>query len=159
VSSNKKIYTASQALEKAQKTCAYQERCQQEMRLKIRLWGINEDETEQIIVELIIHGFINEERFAHSFVRGKFNIKKWGRNKIVYALRQKQISETCIKTALNEIDGDRYYKTLVKLIAKKTPQVKASKSYIKKQKIIKYFISRGYEYDIILDALKENKAF
>jgi len=154
-----KIYTASQALEKSQKTCAYQERCQQEMRLKIRHWGIGEEETEQIIVELIINGFINEERFAHSFVRGKFNIKKWGKNKIIYALRQKQISEVCIKTALNEIDGDKYYKTLVKLIEKKAPKVKATKSYIKKQKVIKYFISRGYEYDIVLDALKESSAF
>lgn len=148
----KKVYTHSQALAKAQKSCAYQERCQSEMLQKIISWGMSYDESLEVIADLISEGFINEERYAKTFARGKFKIKHWGRNKIIAELKKKRISTPCIQTALKEIDEEQYHSVLQELIIKKSKVVKAKNTIEKKQKIIRYLLGRGYEYDII----KEN---
>src|SRR5687767_2477337 len=95
-----KITDAKIGLAKAQKYCAYQERCQQEVRSKLYGWGLWKEAVEGIIAELINENFINEERFAIAFAGGKFRIKKWGKTKIKLELKKRDISDYCIKQAL-----------------------------------------------------------
>src|ERR1017187_9401155 len=104
----KKKLSPNEALIKAQLFCAYQERCQQEMRDKLYSWGLYPDAVENIIAGLITGNYLNEERFAKSYAGGKFRIKKWGRIKIKIELKKRKISEYCIKRAMEEINNRDY---------------------------------------------------
>lgn len=130
--------------------CNYQERCQKEVRNKLYENGARREEAEQLIAELIGANLLNEERYACSFARGKFRIKNWGRRKIVYELKQNQLSEYCIRKALSEIDEDEYRETLKKLIPKKLDELKRERSpYTRKTKLQRYLVQKGYEMELI----------
>lgn len=153
----KKVYTAQDALAKAMHFCAYQERAQQEVRDKLYTFGLSTDEVENVIVELIAQNFLNEERFAKAYVRGKVNIKKWGRKKVELALKQKQVSSYCIKKGMKEIDLEVYYQNLTHVLEVKLSKLKGSE-YEKDYKATQYALSRGYELDLIQEVLKELKS-
>lgn len=136
--------------------CAYQERCHSEVRNK--LWELNfrGEEIEEALSVLISENFLNEERFARSYSRGKFNINHWGRKKIVQALKQKQVSEYCIKKGLQEIDDTKYIETLRLLLRKKWEELKKERlGYIRKQKVQRYLLQKGFENELITELLKE----
>jgi regulatory protein len=152
---NKK-YSVNEAIKKAEHYCVYQDRCHQEMRSKLLEWGIYGLELENILTHLINHDFLNEERFARSYARGKFRIKHWGKIKIKQHLKSKQVSEYCIKKGLTEIDEEDYQKTIEQLIQKKMLELNIRKlkpSY--KNQIIKYLMGKGFEYDMIEIKLNE----
>lgn len=155
----KKKLTSNQAYLKAQGTCAYQERCQQEMRDKLYEWGLHSLDVENIIVKLITDNFLNEERFAKAFAGGKFRIKKWGRIKIKIELKRRKISDYCIKKGLAEIDEKDYSKTLKDILFKKLKENKKGKEYIHHQKTAQYALSRGFESDLIWSLLKSDGQF
>ena len=150
----KKKLTPNQALSKAQLSCAYQERCQQEMRDKLYEWGLFPDAVESIIANLVSDNYLNEERFAKAYAGGKFRIKKWGRVKIKIELKKRKISDYCIRKAMEEIDDVEYMKTLKALIAKKSKEIKGGKQHIRNYKVAKYIASRGFEQDLIWEVLK-----
>jgi regulatory protein len=155
---NKKItLNYNQALDKSEKYCAYQERCQSEMRNKLYEWGLHSREVENIISDLITNQFINEERFAKSFTNGKFRIKQWGKLKIKNELKKRKLSDYCINKALNEIADNEYFDTLKKLIQKKEKLIKHTDTYIYKNKLAGYAISKGYERDLIWEILNNIK--
>lgn len=136
--------------------CAYQERCHSEVRNK--LWELNfrGEEIEEALSALISENFLNEERFARSYSRGKFNSNHWGRKKIVQALKQKQVSEYCIKKGLQEIDDAKYIETLRLLLRKKWEELKKERlGYIRKQKVQRYLLQKGFENELITELLKE----
>ena len=145
--------TQKQAIEKMMKFCAYQDRCQFEVQQKLYGTGLTQDEIDHVVIELIAQGFINEERFAKSFVRGKFRIKKWGRVKIRLALKQKQISDFCIKKGFKEIDEAEYLTVLESEIDKKGRSLSEPNEFVKKQKIARYVISRGFEPELVWEIL------
>lgn len=155
-----RITDAKIALRKAESFCAYQERCQQEVRDRLYSWGLWPEAVEDIIANLITSNFVNEERFAKAFAGGKFRIKKWGRVKIKIELKKRKISDYCIKQAMKEIDEKEYIKTLRRIV--ETQEEKLSKKKLKgrfakeiiKQKIVQYCLSRGFERDIVYDTLK-----
>lgn len=149
-----KITTPKEALCKARKYCVYRERCQKEMRNKLYEWGLTPNGVESIIAELIIENFINEERYAKMFAGGKFRIKKWGRIKIRNKLQAKNISEYCIKKGLEEMEDEDYLKTLKELIEKKARLVNETDEYIKRDKIAKYVINKGFEPEMAWKVLK-----
>ncbi len=150
----KKKLTPQQALIKAQQTCAYQERCQQEMRDKLYEWGLYPNEVENIIVDLISENFLNEERFAKAYAGGKFRIKKWGKVKIKIELKKRKISDYCIRKAMGEIPDKEYIAALEQLIEKKSKEVKEKKTEVRNYKIAQYVISRGFEADLVWDVLR-----
>lgn len=153
---NKKIkyFTPEQALKKAEAYCAYQERCQQEVRDKLYEWGLKSNDVENTIAKLITDNFLNEERFAKAYAGGKFRIKKWGRNRILQELKKRNISDYCIKKAMKELDED-YTQTLKKVISARELKVK-EKNHLKKQyKIAQYAISRGFESELVWSLMKE----
>ncbi len=137
--------------------CKYQERCHSEARNKLYELGFTSGEVERQIAELIEANVLNEERFAIAFAGGKFRMKQWGREKIRQELKIRKISDYCIKKALKEINGDEYDKTSNKLIYKKLTELKSEKNhFIKKAKIYRYLVQKGYEKDIVLNLIKEH---
>ena len=152
----KKKYTPKQAKLKIAKYCAYQERCHQEVRDKLYSYSLATDDVELIIYELIQQDFLNEERFALAYVRGKFIYKKWGRNKIRMELKRRKISDYCIKKGLQQIDPDKYEEVLTALITKKINSLKAIKGYQKNYKAAQFVMNKGYESDIIWAIIKEH---
>ena len=143
--SQKKAVTFEKAQEKIRKYCAYQERCQDDARQKLREWQIEPKKAEQLVKSLVAEGYINDARFAKAFVRGKFKIKSWGTAKIVYELKRKNISEDCIAQALNEIDKDSYREILQKLAQQWLAKHKTETDFVRKQKLFRYLLSKGYK--------------
>jgi regulatory protein len=143
-------FTPLQALPKAKHYCAYQERCHSEVKDKLYGFGLNTKEVDQIISTLIEENYLNEERFAIQFAGGHFRSKKWGRVKIKYQLKQKQVSEYCIKKALKQIDEEEYLKTLQQLFDAKLKTLKSEKNiFIKKRKLQDHLLQKGFESDLI----------
>lgn len=135
--------------------CAYQERSQKEVIQKLREIGCNQDETGYYIVWLIEENFINEERFASAYVRGKFNQKGWGKQKILRGLNKHDVSEYIMRTALSEISDHDYNSKAQKLIEKKINSLGSSNmTYQMSQKVFRYMYQKGYESSIINQILK-----
>lgn len=141
------------ALMKMQNWCAYQERCQQDARHKLYEFNLSPDIVEQIISKLVEDNFINEERFAIQFAHGKFHIKNWGRIKIKQELKQKRISDYCLKKAMLQIDDDEYIRTLKKLITTKQKLISEKNPIKLKFKLMNYALSKGYEKDLVMQVL------
>ena len=125
--------------------------------MKLKSWGLIQEAIDLLIVELIQFNFLNEERYARSFARGKFRIKKWGKLKIRMALKKQDINLKCIDLAMQEIDDKTYIITLKEILQKKNDILKETNSFNRKMKLIRYLVNRGYEYDLIDDALVELK--
>jgi len=142
--------TYSQALQRIKSYCAYQERCHSEVRKKLFSFKQTSQEIDTIISELIKENYLNEERFAIEFAGGKFRMKKWGKNRIAMALKQKEISDYCIQKALKQIEDKDYDKTFKALAEKKRISLKSEKNiFIRKRKIRDYLIAKGYSFDLI----------
>ena len=140
---------------KAASFCAYQERSQKEVRSKLYDYGLYTDEVEEVLTELILEGFINEERFARQYVGGKFRMKKWGKNRILLGLKQHDISAYCVKAGMREIDDVAYLNTLDELINKKA-NVESDPNLLKRRnKIARHLMYKGYEPELVWDRLKE----
>lgn len=153
---NNTIVTPLAALQKARKYCAFSERSHYDVALKLREWEIDEKTSNWIISELIQENFLNEERFAMSYTRGKFNQNKWGKNKIKQGLRQKKITNFLIIKALQSISDDDYYNVLKNEVQK---YVKIKKLNYRNdfQKMLNYLSQKGFETDLIIEILKEIK--
>jgi len=136
------------ALSRAQTICAKQERCSNDIHLKLVQWQIAPNEADKIINKLISDGFINDERYSRMFVRDKNKFNKWGPIKITYTLRSKRISEDIIKSALQEIISDDNT-ALKDLLIRKCKNIKAKTPYDLKVKLIRFGVSRGYEYEVV----------
>jgi len=147
----KKKFSKEQAFEKAKHYCAYQERSHYEVKEKLYSFGLYKQQVEELISELIEEDYLNEERFAIQFAGGKFRMKQWGRVKIKYELKQKQVSEYCIKKALKQIDEDDYLKTLRKLAEKKWISIKKTETnkFSRMSKTTDYLLQKGYEGELV----------
>ena len=152
-----KITDEKVALVKAEHFCAYQERAQQEVRDKLYDWGLWPDAVENIIIQLIGGNFLNEERFAKSYVQGKFKQKGWGKIKIKQGLKFKKIPDGLLKKALLTIDGDDYLEMLNKILVKKAALLTEKMPYKRRYKLQQYALSRGFEADLINDVLKNSE--
>ena len=147
----KKTYTVEEALVKLQKYCAYQDRCHREVEQKLKQMHMIPEAIERVIVDLIQDNHLNEERFAKAYVRGKFSIKKWGKVRLTLELKQRQISQCVIKTALAEIDPEEYLQTFHKLAEKKALNMSESNPFKRKKKLADYLIYRGWESHMVYD--------
>ena len=149
-----KYLSYDDALKKLQHYCAYQDRCHSEVRSKLLDLKIYGDELERIITDLIADNFLNEERFAQSYARGKHRLKKWGRHKITSQLKMKKISPYCIKKGMQEIDDEEYLETLTKLLEKRLGD---NPSFQETGKAAKYVINKGYESHLVWEVVKTLK--
>jgi regulatory protein len=149
----KKHLTKEQAIQKLKHYCAYQERCHSEVKEKLYSLGVWKKEHDEIIASLIEENYLNEERFAIAFAGGKWRIKQWGRVKIKYELKQKQVSEYCIKKAMKQIDEEGYLRVLDKLAKEKYASLKSEQYIIRKKKVLDYLIGKGFEPSLAMAAL------
>ena len=153
---HRKKLTADQALKNAKVYCSYQERNHKETKDRLFSYGLPKSDIEQILSRLIEEDYLNEERFAAAYARGKFRMKQWGRIKIRYELRQKQVSDYCIEKAMKEIDEEEYMKTLQKLMEEKMSELQSETNVLaKKKKATDFLLQKGYERDIIYALVKE----
>lgn len=152
----KQQLTKEQALQKARHYCGYQERSHGEVKEKLYSFGLKKTDVETAMSELIEQNYLNEERFAIQFAGGKFRMKQWGRVKIKYELKQKKVSDYCIKMALKEIDEGDYLKTLKKLSEEKWKTQKSEKNlFVKLRKTQDYLMQKGFEHELIKNILQE----
>lgn len=150
------VYTAEQALEALQHYCAYQDRCHQEARDKLYELGYGGDAAEEVIVELIKEKYLDEERFARSYARGKFKMKKWGRYRIRRELKSRKLSDYCIRKAMTEIDDKEYYGTLCSELERRNALEKPGQHpYLKRRRLADYMVKRGYESGLVWQALDD----
>ena len=149
-------FTPQQALPKAKTYCAYQERCHSEVSDKLFGFGLNKEAVDKIISQLIEENFLNEERFAIAFTGGHFRTKQWGRVKIKYELKKKQVSEYCVKKALASINSVDYSKTLFRLADKKILTLKNEKNiFTKRKKLSDFLLQKGYESNLIREIIND----
>ena len=150
---DKKSLTFDEIKLKLVNYCVYQERCHYEVEQKMREFLLIPEAKDDIFLYLMKENYLNEERFTRSYIRGKFYIKHWGRNKIKMNLKQKGITEKLISKCMDEIDVDDYEKAFMKIYHDYFSKQKGMKDYQKKSKTIKHLISKGYEYDVVLDVV------
>ncbi len=143
-----KWLSKDEALAKLQRYCAYQDRCHQEVRSKLIELGVYGDSLEEIMAELIEENFLNEERFARSFARGKFRIKQWGRARILRELKRRDISDYCIRRAMEEIEEQDYLDTLQEVLNRKAEKLAEEDTFKLKNKLARYAHSRGFELEL-----------
>ena len=151
----KKTYTVQEATRKLEHYCAYQERCHQEVRQKLESLHMIPEVIDVIIVHLLDQNFLNEERFAKTFVRGKFKIKAWGRRRLTYELKKKDISKVNINQALAEIDITEYNEVFNVLAEKRANSLTETNKYKKKQELIDYLLYRGWETHLVYEKARE----
>ncbi|HEX8269890.1 MAG TPA: regulatory protein RecX [Flavobacterium sp.] len=149
------IVTPIDARRKLEAYCAYQERCHEEVVLKLRSLGQSQDDIDTIVVYLINDNFLNEERFARSFARGKHRIKHWGKVRIVSELKARKISQPNIKAALSEITPEEYFDTFESAADRHWLTIRESDLLKKKKKFCDYLLRKGFESQLVYAKLKE----
>ena len=148
-------YTLDEAIKKIENYCAYQDRCHKEVANKLREMGMIPRAIDQIIGHLIQENFLNEERFAKSYARGKFNIKKWGKKRIVNELKMRDISKYNITSALKEIDENEYLNTLNLLAEKRLEAIREKNIQKRRKKLADYLLYRGWESHLVYEKITE----
>jgi regulatory protein len=150
-----KPLTPDQVLDKMAKYCAYQERCVKDVRDKLKAFEISEEEKTKILDYLLDNRFVNDERYAKAFVRGKVNQSGWGVNKIRFHLIQKGIDKDTIEEALGQTDEEAYRQRLIEILETKSKTVKAANDFEKKRKLATYAMQKGFEGSLVWEVLKE----
>lgn len=150
-----KPLTPDQVLDKMAKYCAYQERCTKDVTDKLKTFDINEESKKEILNYLIDNRFVDNERFAKAFVRGKINQSGWGVNKIRFNLMQKDIDKELIDEALGQTDEEVYRQRLIDILKTKSKTVKAASDYEKKRKLAAYAMQKGFEGPLVWEVVKE----
>ncbi|TXG37017.1 regulatory protein RecX [Seonamhaeicola maritimus] len=151
----KQTYTLDEAKKNLEHYCVYQERCHKEVKQKLQKMNMIPEAIDVIIVHLIKHNFLNEERFTKAFVRGKFNIKKWGKYRLTLELKKKDISKANINQAINEIEDENYYKTFNDLAEKHFLTLTDKNKFKKKKKLVDYLLYRGWESHLVYEKASE----
>lgn len=149
----KKQLTKEQAFQKLKHYCAYQERSHSEVRSKLYDLGVRKADHDGIISQLIEENYLNEERFAIAFARGKFRMKHWGKVKIEYEMKQRKVSAYCIKKAMKQISEEEYRQTVEKLAKEKYASLKGEQYLVRKKKAMDYLVQKGFEHNLISDVI------
>lgn len=147
--------TKEQAFQKLKHYCGYQERNHSEVKEKLYSFKLRKSEVEELMSRLIEEDYLNEQRYAEQFAGGKFRIKQWGRVKITYELKQKRVSEYCIKKAMKVIDEADYQKTVEKLFTAKLKTLKSETNHFtRKRKLQDYLLQKGYEFSLVQQLIR-----
>ena len=146
----RKQLTKEESIQKIRHYCHYQNRCHLEVKEKLSSFGLKKDLVEELLNLMKKENCLNEERFAIAFAQGKFRMKKWGKVKIKHELKSRQVSSSCISSALNEIDIEEYMQTFQKLAAGRIESLKMEKDvFVRKRKLQDYLLQKGYEHTLI----------
>ncbi len=152
---SKQVFTVKEIKRKMEHYCAYQERCHKEVEQKFIEYRLVPEAREYILLHLLQDNFLNEERFSKAFARGKFRIKKWGKQRIIRELKFRDISAYNIKSALKEIDENEYINTFNELALKRLDQIAETNIYKKRKKLANYLLYRGWESNLVYGKMNE----
>lgn len=147
--------TPEEVRKKILRYCVYQERSHKQVKDRLYEFGLYSSEVNEMLSFLITEGFLNEERFAKAFAGGKFRIKKWGRVKITRELESNNLTANCIRIGLREIDENDYQITLREIIRKKGEQVTEGNLVVKRDKVARYAIQKGFEPELTWNFVKQ----
>ncbi len=150
-----KTYTVQEATKKLEHYCAYQERCHQEVRQKLKSMRMIPEAIDVITIHLLEHNFLNEERFAKTFVSSKFRIKRWGRGRLTFVLNKKDVYKVNINQALREIEDGEYIEVFNALAEKRADSIIETNKWKKKKKLIDYLLYRGWESHLVYEKANE----
>ena len=139
-------------LKKVLHYCAYQDRCTQEVRKKLATFDMPDSDKEKFVKLLVDEGYLDDDRYASTFVRSKIHLKRWGVNKIRMALKLKGISDEIISNVLSEIDPEIYREELIKVL--KAKKINETDPYKRKAKLAQYAIQKGYEPSLVWEVIK-----
>ncbi|GAA4344305.1 regulatory protein RecX [Flaviaesturariibacter amylovorans] len=145
----KKLLSKEEALQKLRQYCAYQERSHSEVQQKLWDLGVRRADHDEVLSALVEDDYLNEERFAKAFAGGKFRMKDWGRKKILYELKQKKVSDYCIRIAMKEIPEEDYHRTLERVAEKRWESLKGEQYLVRQKKTQDYLMQKGYEYELV----------
>jgi regulatory protein len=151
----KKVFTVDEIKRKLEHYCVYQDRCHKEVEQKMREFNLIPEAREMILLSLMQNNFLNEERFAKSFARGKFRIKNWGKQRIIRELKFKDISAYNIKTALKEIDEQEYIETIYQITENRNDVISEPNQFKRKKKLIDFLMRKGYENELIYNTVND----
>ncbi|MGX7668800.1 regulatory protein RecX [Flavobacterium pedocola] len=154
-SNSLKIYTVEEATRKLEYYCSYQERCHMEVVEKLKSMKMIPQVIDTIVVHLIENNFLNEERFAQSFARGKHNIKKWGKIRISNELKFRNISKYNIENALKQITAAEYNANFHELAEKHWDSITERSLPKKKKKFCDFLLRKGYESNLVFEKLND----
>lgn len=147
--------TEPQALNKAAAYCSKAERCEFDVRKKLIAWELSEESISRILKRLKDERFLSNERFCRSFINDKVQFNKWGRTKIVYELRKRNIAETDYLPHLEQLPDDEFEKQLIRILQTKIKSVKAKNDYEKKTKLIRFALGRGFPMDLAIKCVNK----
>ena len=151
---SKKKLSPTEAKQKIYRYCAYQERSHKEVRDKLYEYGLYRDEVDELLSALITEGFLNEECFAKAFAGGKFRMQRWGRIKIVNELEARGLTGNCIRIGMKEIEDADYLQTLREILERKLNQLDEENAFVKRDKLARYAIQKGFEPDLVWPEVK-----
>lgn len=143
-----------QVIKKLESFCAYRERCESEVKQKLYQLAVDAKETDFYINYLKENNFLNEERFVAAFAQGKFNIKSWGKRKIIQELQGKRIDTKKIQQSIEQIDEGAYFMRLQDILEKKSKILKETDPFKRRQKLMMFALQKGYEMELVNEALK-----
>lgn len=138
------------ALNRIAAYCSKAERCEFDVRKKLSSWELLDEAVKRIIERLKKEKFLSDERFSRSFINDKLKFNKWGKTKIIYELKKRNISETIYKPILDELSSDEFETQLIHILTVKARSVKAKNDYEKKTKLIRFALSRGFSMDLAI---------
>ena len=144
-----------EAYQRAAALCSRAEKSSGGITRKLTEWGISDEEAQQVLDQLILEKFVDDERFARSYVQDKFKFNKWGKIKIGYQLRFEKIAPSIIDDALAKIEDVVYRKVLFDLVMDKNKNIKSSNQYHRKAKLFRFAQGRGFEADLISAVVEE----
>jgi regulatory protein len=147
-------FSVEEIKRKLERYCVYQDRCHQEVERKLREFHVIPEAKELILLHLLAHDFLNEERFSKSYARGKFTIKRWGKQRIIRELKFRDISEYNIKTALKEIDDAVYLTAIYGIAEKRNALITEENVFKRRKKLTDFLLRKGYEFDLIYTTVK-----
>lgn len=151
----KPISSLKEAIQKIEYFCSYQERCHEEVVTKLRNMKMESEEIDTIMVHLIRDNFLNEERFACSFARGKHRIKHWGKIRITNELKFRKITQSLINKSLLEITPEEYLETFHALAERNWESMRETNALKKRKKFCDYLLRKGFESNLVYDKVKE----
>ncbi len=146
----------NKALQKCMNICSRNEYCRFDLHQKFKKWEVSSFDANKIIEYLEDNKYLDEERYATAFVNDKFKFNHWGKIKIAYYLKHKNISSVIVKNALDKISFAEYEKICKNEIEKKRPKVNAESNYERNGKTAQYVISKGFESDLVFKLLNSN---
>jgi regulatory protein len=154
---HKKPLTKELALQKLRHYCRYQARCHHEVKNKLFELGVDKNDYEEMIIELVEENYLDEERFAIAFAIGKFKMKQWGKNRIRYSLKEKMVNQEIIVKSLDQINDKEYTHVLKKLAREKYASLKNEQWVVRKKKTMDYLVQKGYEMELVSAVMKGMK--